>query len=120
MIAIPVKLAKITGSGDVLTNFTPGFAGRLLRAAFAVTDPTTTAAKLATLNFEIGSTNVTGGEIALTSANTTPLGAVVAGAAITAANVFSATDTISIESSGVTAFVEGEGVVLLTIAALVP
>lgn len=114
VIALPIKLAKITGAGDVLTNWTPGFAGKITKVAFAVTDPVTTAAKAATLNLEIGSTNVTGGEVALTSANCTPLGAVVAGAAITAANTFTATDTISVEAASVTAFAEGEGVLLIT------
>ena len=115
IVSIPIKLAKITGAGDVLTGYTPGFAGKILSAAFAVTDPVTTGAKAASLNLEINATDVTGGVIALTSANSTPLGAVVAGSAITAANAFDANDTISIEASAVTAFAEGEGVLLLTI-----
>jgi hypothetical protein len=114
VLAIPIKLAKVA-NGDVLTNFTPGFPGRIVSAAFAVTDPVTTASKAATLNLEIGTVNLTGGVISLTSANCTPLGAVIAGTAITANNTFGATDTISVEASSVTAFVEGEGVLLLTL-----
>ena len=103
-------------NGDILTNWTSGFAGTIHKASFVVTDPATTAAKAAALNLEIGSTNVTGGVVSLTSANCTPLGAVVDGTAITAANTFGASDTISVEASGVTAFVEGAGVLLVVIS----
>lgn len=113
-ITIPVTLANVA-NGDVLTAYTPGYKFKILSAAFAVTTAATTADKLTTLNIEIGTTNVTGGEIALTSANCTPLGAVVAGAAITAANTGSASATISIEASSTTAFAEGAGVILLKV-----
>ncbi len=106
ILAFPIALAKIA-NGDLLTNYTIGCAGRIVGFEAVVTDPATTAAKLSTLNLEIGTTNVTGGSLALTSANMTPLGAVVAASAITAANTFSATDTISIEAASTTAFVEG-------------
>lgn len=112
-VAIPVTLATITGAGDVLTNYTPGFKFKLLAASFAVGVPATTGSKLATLNLEIGTTNVTGGDVALTSANCTPLGALVSGSAITALNTGTSSDTISVESSSVTAFVEGTGYLLL-------
>lgn len=112
-IAVPIKLSKITGAGDVLSALTPGYAGRIKSVEFFVTDPVTTAAKLASLNLEIGATDLTGGVVALTSANCTPLGARVAGSAVTAANVFTASDTISVEASAVTAFVEGEGVLMI-------
>ena len=113
LLTIPVTLAGVTAA-DVLTNFTPGFAGRIIDWKFAVTTAVTTAAKAATLNLEVGTTNVTGGTIALTSANCTPLGAVVAkGSAFTAGTSFSATDTISVEAATVTAFVEGEGVLII-------
>ncbi len=114
IVALPVNLPSLA-NGDAFTNYTPGFAFELVAEDFRVTVPVTTAAKAATLNLEIGATNVTGGEIALTSANCTPIGAAVAGAAITAAFTGTATDTISIEASGVTTFIEGAGVVLLKI-----
>lgn len=115
VVPIPIQLSTLT-NGDVLTNWTPGFAGTVLSVAFAVTTVVTTGSKAATLNLEIGTTNLTGGAIALTSTNCTPLGAVVAGTAITAANTFTATDTISVEASSVTAFSEGAGVLLITLA----
>ncbi len=110
---IPISLATITGAGDVLSAHTPGHWGRVLSLDFFVGTPVTTAAKLATLNAEIGATNLTGGTVALTSANCTPLGAKVAGAAVTAANVFGPSDTISIEAASVTAFAEGDGALIV-------
>lgn len=114
IVTIPITLSNVA-DGDVLTTLTPGFHGRIKSLDFAVGVPVTTAAKLSTLNAEIGTTNLTGGTVALTSANCTPLGKIVAGAAITAAAAFTNTDTISIEASSTTAFVEGDGYLLLTL-----
>jgi len=115
VLSVPVNLASITGAGDVLTNFVPGHKFKILKETFAVTVAVTTGSKAATLNSEIGTTNVTGSAVALTSANCTPLGALVAGGAITAANTGSATDTFSVEAASVTAFAEGAGVYLALI-----
>jgi hypothetical protein len=113
ILSIPVALAGVTAA-DVLTSFTPGFAGRIIDWNFAVTTAATTALKAATLNLEVGTTNATGGTIALTSANCTPLGAVVAKAdAFTAGTTFGAADTISVEAASVTAFAEGAGVLTI-------
>lgn len=114
--SIPVPAMSLLANGDYLTTFTPGFPGKILNVSFAVTTAVTTADKAATLNFEINTTNLTGGVISLTSANCTPLGAVVAGTAITANNTFDADDTISVEASSVTAFSEGAGVIYVTLA----
>lgn len=115
VISIPITLSKITGAIDVVTEWTPGFAGTIKSVAFVVTTVVTTGAKAADLNLEIGTTNVTGGVVGLTSANCTPLGNVVAGTAVTGNNVFTATDKLSVEAANVTAFVEGEGVLLITV-----
>ncbi len=115
VVSLPVQLAAITGNGDVVTEYTPGFAGRVKKMDFVVTTPATTASKAAALNAEIGTTNVTGGVVSLTTANCTPLGAKVLGTAVTAANAFTATDTISIEAASVTAFAEGQGNLLLVL-----
>ena len=112
-LVVPITLANITGAGDVVTGVIPGFAGRVVRTEFVTGTPVTTGSKLATLNVEIGTTNVTGGEVALTSALCTPLGARIAGTAVTAANTFLATDTISVEAASVTAFSEGSGFLLI-------
>lgn len=112
-LVVPITLSSISGAGDVVTTIVPGFAGKVVRTEFVTGVPVTTAAKAATLNLEIGTTNVTGGDVSLTSAALTPLGARVAGSAITAANSFSATDTLSVEASSVTAFAEGTGFLLI-------
>jgi len=115
VISLPISLAAITADGDVVTDWTPTFAGTIKKVAFQVTVPVTTAAKAATLNLEINAVDVTGGVVALTSANATPLGKVIAGTAVTANNTFDANDTVSVEATGVTAFAEGEGTLLITV-----
>lgn len=114
-LAIPITLAQIVGAGDVLTTYTPGFRFKLLSFDARVVEVVTTGGDAASLNLEIGAVNVTGGVIALTSANSTPLGAAIAGTAITGNNIGTAADTISIESSSVTAFAEGAVVALIRI-----
>ena len=113
-ITIPITNAKIA-DGDLVTTYTPGYKFKLLSFDYITGDPVTTASKASTINLEIGTTDVTGGVISLASASMTPLGAVVAGSAITAANTGSATDTISIEAASTTTFVEGDGMFVITI-----
>lgn len=114
-LAFFLNLASIAGNGDLLTNYTPGYKFKILSVDFRVCKAVTTGSKAATLNLEIGTTDLTGGVVALTSANCTPAGAAVAGSAVTAANTGSSSDTISIEASSVTAFVEGDGWLLVKI-----
>ncbi len=114
IVTIPIILANLA-DGDIVTEYIPGFAGTIQKASFLVTDPVTTAAKLSTLNLEIESTDLTGGVIALTSANCTPLGVVIDGTAITADNVFADTEKISVEASSTTTFIEGEGILVLVL-----
>jgi hypothetical protein len=101
-----MNLADLSNA-DVLTEWIPGFAGTITDFIAIVQKAATTAAKAATINIEIETTDLTGGVLGLTSANMTPKGVQVASSAITAANVFSATQKISVEASGVTAFIEG-------------
>ena len=112
---IPIQLASITGAMDVLTDFRPGIAGTIEYIQFAVTVAVTTAAKLASLNVEIETTDLTGGVVALTSANATPLGKVIAGSDITGNNTLTRASKISVEASAVTAFAEGAGVLSIRI-----
>ena len=114
VLSIPYKLSKMA-NGDLVTAIVPGFPGRIIKWWITITDPATTPAKLADLNLEIGTVDVTAGVLSLTSANCTPKGAKVEAAAITGNNVFTAEDSISIEASGTTAFVEGEGVLMIAI-----
>ena len=114
VVSLQVALASVA-DGDVVTTYTPGFNGRVKSIDFVTNVPVTTASKLSTLNAEIGTTDLTGGTVALTSAACTPQGAIVAGAAITAGAGFDMNDTISIEASSTTAFAEGDGTILLTL-----
>ena len=114
-ITIPVTLANITGAGDVVTGIKPGIDGYIEYWEFVTGTPVTTAAKAATLNLEIGTTNLTGGTIALTSAAATPLGKVIAASAITGNNRITRDDTLSVEAASVTAFAEGTGFLLIYI-----
>lgn len=114
-VSFHIPLATVA-NGDIVTGFVPGFAGRILSLQTVNSVVVTTGAKAASLNAEIDGTNVTGGVVALTSANQTPLGARVAGSAVTAANHFTATSAIDIEASSVTTFVEGAVTLYLTLA----
>ncbi len=113
-ISIPVINANIA-DGYIATAIPLDFKGRVLKWEYVVTDAVTTASKLSTLNLEIGTTNLTGGAIALTSAGMTPLGKVIAGAAITGNNGFNAGSTLSVKASSTTTFIEGEGVLVITL-----
>lgn len=115
LLSFPMVLANIA-NGDMVTSFTPGFAGRIVSTQFVTDVVASTASKLATLNLEIGTTDLTGGTVALTTVGCNTKGKIVAGAAITAGNTFTASDTISVEASSVTAFVEGSGSLQIVIA----
>jgi len=110
-----VNLAEVTGNADILTGYAPGFRGKVLSVDFAVCKAVTTGSKRADFNLEIGTTNLTGGVVSVTSAAATPAGVVVAGTAVTGANTFSATDALSIEAANVTAHAEGSGWLLVKV-----
>ena len=109
-----IALAGVTDA-DVLTSWLPKHKFKILAFDFYTTVAVTTAAKASTINLEIGTTDVTGGVISLTSAACTPKGVKVAGTAITAANTGSASAVISVEATATTAFAEGSGFFDITI-----
>lgn len=92
-------------NGDLLTGYTPGYAFEILSFDARCAVPVTTGAKAATLNLEIDATNLTGGVISL--AGTYTQGQSQNGSTVTGTSVGTSTQTISIEASAVTAFVEG-------------
>lgn len=114
VVSIPLTLASIA-DGDMLTNYTPGFKFKVLAVDFVTTTVATTSAKASTLNVEIGTTNLTGGVVSLTTSSCDTRGEITAGTSVTAANTGSATDTISVEASSTTTFVEGAGTLLIKI-----
>lgn len=100
-------------NADVVARFTPGFAGKIRKITAFVRTAASTANKAATLTPYIGGVTVTGGALALTTANCSTKGAKIDGSAITAANSFTSTDEITVVVSGVTTFVEGATVICL-------
>lgn len=105
----PIAALSGVAAGDVVTEIRPGIAGTVEAWEFVVGTPVTTAAKTATFNLEIDTTNVTAGTLVVTSALATPMGKSIAGAAITGANTLTRDSKLSIEAATVTAFVEGNG-----------
>lgn len=114
-IAYLLTLNDVAGVRDIVTDFTPGFTGRVVGLEFVVDTKVTTAAKTLNLNVEIGSTDVTGGVLALTSANTATSGVVITSSAVTGTNTFTATDKISVEASNVSQFSEGDGMLYIVL-----
>ncbi len=104
MLAFFIDAAMIA-DGDLLTTYVPGYRFKILKFDARCAAPVTTGAKASNLNLEIGTTNVTGGVIAL--AGLYAQGAAQAGTAITAANVGTALESFSIEASATTTFIEG-------------
>jgi hypothetical protein len=105
-----------TSAIDLLTNYTPGYRFKILGFSFVTTVAGTGTSASQVFNLEIGTTNLTGGVLTLALADTDTIGKVKAATAITAANVGTSTDTISIEmaASG-TVFTAGAGYFVLTI-----
>lgn len=113
-VSLKVALATLTDA-DIVTDYIVGHKFKLIKMDFAVDTAVTTAAKASTLDIEIGAVAVTGGDVALTSANATPKGVVVAGTAISGANTGAAGATITILASATTTFIEGDGWITLQI-----
>lgn len=116
-IPFNIPLPPLSGitAADILTDFQPGIDGTIEYAEFVTTVAVTTAAKAATLNFEVGTTDITGLTLALTSATATPKGKVLEFGLPTAGNTITRASKLSLEASSVTAFVEGEGYITLYI-----
>lgn len=118
IMTIPLPPLATLTDADVITEMRPGVEGYLEYAEFVTTIAVTTAAKASTLNFEIDTTNVTSMTLALTSATVTPKGKVLPFALPTAGNRLYRESKLSVEASSTTAFVEGEGFLVLYIRPL--
>lgn len=112
-LAVFVNLAQITAT--TIFSFTPGFAFKVLAIQFSAEIAVTTGGKAATLTPTVNGSGVTGGALALTSANCTPKGTTVSGSPITGGNTGTSAQTLGIAASSVTAFSEGTGWVLLRV-----
>lgn len=118
-IPVPALSAITADTVYVMNGWTPGFAGSVLSLAFVTgTTPASTAGKDIDLQVLIDATPTTGGLLTLLTADINAIGKVKAASAITAANTFAADDTLSIKCQEATAaFSEGNGTLLLTLAA---
>jgi hypothetical protein len=106
-IQIPMNLVALANGALLNPGLRLGIIGTLEYYEAYVQTPATTAAKLATLNPTIDGVDVTGGLIALTSANATPAGIILPCSLITGANLLTAKSKLGFKASGVTAFIEG-------------
>lgn len=113
VITLPVFALSGITDADVVSSFTPGYAGRVRKIFWVQGQPVTTGSKLTTLTTSIGSTAITGGVVALTSALCTPLGKIIAGSAVSALNSFDEDDTLKVVASSTTAFAEGSGSLII-------
>lgn len=113
-VVIPINSFAALANSQVYKRAMP-HAFKVVDIGVRVTAAVTTAAKAATLTAQITGTAVTGGAVSLTSANATPVGALVAGSAITAGNTGNAGDTLEAAISAVTTFVEGGGEIEFTV-----
>lgn len=111
-ILLPLELPEIA-AGDFKIALPFDFT--VVSALFRTAKPASTAAKLATLTASVNGAVVTGGVMALTTANQNAIGGTVAGTTITAGNAGLAGQTIGVTASSVTAFVEGSGWVEFTV-----
>lgn len=116
-LAFPIQLAAMTtAAADLMTNYTPGYAFKILAVDFVTTQLGTGSGASQVLNLEIGTTNVTGGVVTVTLASTDTLGEITAGTAVTAANTGTAADTLSVEvAAGGTVFTAGAGILYIKI-----
>lgn len=104
-----------TTTGDIVTDYIPGFKFKILNLDFITDLPGVGASASAPCNMEIGAVAVTGGVCTVTEASTSARGELTAGTAVTALNTGSATDTITLVKATSTIFTAGSGYFLLSI-----
>jgi len=107
------RLIDLTAA--TLVNFVPGFAFKVLAMSFCVEVAATTISKAATLTPQVNGVNTTGGVLSLTSANCTPVGASVSATTITGSNTGTNAQAFTIVGSGITAFAEGSGFIVVRV-----
>lgn len=103
---------NLIANGDVVSNLVLPFSGTVERFDIIMMDAVTTAGDGATFNLEIDTTDVSGSSIVTASATATPAGKIYS-ATPTAARTFVAGQTLSIEASSVTDYVEGSATFLV-------
>lgn len=136
LLTAPITLSGITTNGQTVATITPGFAAKLDQVFAIVTTAATTAAKTANIGVFIDpdgggsapATRVSGGDLALTSANATPAGKLLGGTLVIDSGTtpvrFGTAAVITFVTTALpTAFVEGAvifGVLLESTASFKP
>ncbi len=121
VVSITIPLSSlatgiVAGAMDIVTTYTPGYAFKILDLAWVTTVAGTGAGATQAFNLAISGTNVTGGVVTVTLANTATVGVVVASASsVSALNTGTATSTISLKKAAGTVFTAGAGFFLLKI-----
>ena len=122
-IAFPVGNLADTGAGsfgstttgDVVTDYVPGFKFKVINLDFITDLPGTGGSATAAVAVHIGATPVTSCVCTITEASTSARGELTAGVAASAANTGSATATISLNKATSTIFTAGAGYFLLSL-----
>lgn len=105
-----------TSAIDLLTEYVPGYRFKVLKFDFVATVVGAGSSASQVFNLEIETTNVTGGALTVTLASTNTIGKITSGTSITAANVGTATQKLSIEmAAGGTVFTAGAGYFVIMI-----
>ena len=115
---LPVHVMTDITTADLVTTFTPGFAGSIVKWYWVQGTVAAGTAAVASLNLEINTVDVisvpgTNSTIALTLAACTPVGKVIEGSSIGGSNAFDRDDTISVEAALTTAFTAGAGTIVI-------
>lgn len=113
LLQIPVTLA---GADDdvLLTDWIPGFAGKVVGLQYIAHVPASTADKTASITVTIDGVATTGGVLSLATATVDAIGDVVEATAITDLNTFAADSVISLVAANTgVPFIEGSGTLVL-------
>jgi hypothetical protein len=108
---IPIDLTGPSADADVGAGITATFNHLIVGTSYHVLVVSTGVSAEQVIQFEIGTTDITGGGISLTLANTDALGDVVDGAAVTAANYLVDGAVLQLDSDWTTNFTAGTGIV---------
>lgn len=114
-VVIPLNLADLVNSAT--WKIALPFAFTLLAAVFRTGKPAADASKLATLTLSTTTGAVTGGVLALTTANQNATGGTVSATAISGAGATAVAGSVIIATaSSVTTFTEGDGWIEMTVS----
>jgi hypothetical protein len=116
-ITLPVTLASlVVGGGTIAGPITLGFAGRIQSLSYVAAVSGAGAGATFACNLKISGVSTTGGVATITLANTGYAATPVLGTAVTAANFFGPTDTLTLVNAAGTVFTGGSGYFLVQLA----